>query len=356
MEEEGYVHSGFRSPWLLAYVRKYRLNKKLLLVRDPRDIAVSYFFSMAKSHSLPQSGAARDAVLKLRDSAVAEDPSSYVIAGHVNEVFANLIAFGQHASVYPNMTVVRYEDIIFDKPALARAICDTMGAQVSPAALAQIAERHDLRPSSEQPDQHVRQVTPGNYRKHPVRRGAGLPRETLSHSFRTLRLRAHLRPFATPFDVGARPPQRAASLIGRFGLRMDHPISHQEAIVFAMVTMSAVDRKMTDAELRRIGEIVQTLPVFANFEAGRLVSLAETCGEILQEDDGLDTILDLIATCTPKSLHETAYALAVEVAAADLSIAREELRFLAMLRDRLGLEKLIVAALERGAQARHRKA
>lgn len=135
---------------------------------------------------------------------------------------------------------------------------------------------------------------------------------------------------------------------------MDHPISHHEALVFAMVTMSAVDRTMTDAELRRIGEIVETVPIFRDFDAERLVNLAETCGEILQEDDGLDTILDLIATCMPKTLYETAYALAVEIAAADLQIQAEELRFLSMLRDRLGLEKLVVAALERGARARHR--
>ncbi|MCF3933643.1 tellurite resistance TerB family protein [Acuticoccus sp. M5D2P5] len=136
---------------------------------------------------------------------------------------------------------------------------------------------------------------------------------------------------------------------------MEQPISHHEALVFAMVTISAVDRTMTDAELRRIGEIVESLPVFRDFDSDRLVTLAETCGEILQEDDGLDTVLDLIATCTPKTLYETAYALAVEVAAADLRIQQEELRFLQMLRDKLELEKLIVAAIERGARARHRR-
>jgi len=136
---------------------------------------------------------------------------------------------------------------------------------------------------------------------------------------------------------------------------MDQPISHHEALVFAMVTMSAADQTMTDAELRKIGEIVETVPVFRDFDAERLVTLAETCGEILQEDDGLETILELIKACTPDYLYETAYALAVEVAAADLRIQQEELRFLTMLRDALGLEKLIVAAIERGARARHRR-
>ena len=53
-------------------------------------------------------------------------------------------------------------------------------------------------------------------------------------------------------------------------------------------------------------------------------------------------------------MHETAYALAVEVAAADLKVQQEELRFLDMLRDTFDLSKLVVAAIERGARARHR--
>lgn len=137
---------------------------------------------------------------------------------------------------------------------------------------------------------------------------------------------------------------------------MDQPISHHEALVFAMVTTSAADRTMTDAELRRIGEIVERAPAFEEFDSGRLVGLAETCGEILAEDDGLETILDLVATCVPQPLYETAYALAVEVAAADLVVRQEEIRFLNLLRDRLGIEKLVAAAIERGARARHRRA
>ena len=52
-------------------------------------------------------------------------------------------------------------------------------------------------------------------------------------------------------------------------------------------------------------------------------------------------------------LRETAYALAVEVAVADLHIWGEEIRFLARLRDALGLDKLVTAAIERSALARY---
>ena len=44
----------------------------------------------------------------------------------------------------------------------------------------------------------------------------------------------------------------------------------------------------------------------------------------------------------------------VEVAAADLHVEQEELRFLQMLRDRLDLDKLAIAAIERSARVRYR--
>lgn len=135
---------------------------------------------------------------------------------------------------------------------------------------------------------------------------------------------------------------------------MTSPISHHEALLFVMVTMSAVDRQMTDEELRRIGQIVQTIPVFRDFNEEDVVSVAESCGGYLAQDEGLKNVLQMVAEALPPKLYETAYAVAVEVAAADLRVEQEELRFLQMLRDTLNLDKLTVAAIERGARARHR--
>jgi tellurite resistance protein len=139
---------------------------------------------------------------------------------------------------------------------------------------------------------------------------------------------------------------------------MDKPtgntVSPQEALIYAMVTLSAVDKQMTDRELRKIGEVVQTLPVFRGFDFNRLVSVAEACGVITRDEDGLHAVLATIATSLPGRLHETAYALAVEVAAADLHVEQEELRFLELLRDVLDVDALTAAAIERSARARHR--
>lgn len=158
--------------------------------------------------------------------------------------------------------------------------------------------------------------------------------------------------------LGACPPSRNCLPSRRFELRegrprMTEPLNHHAALIYVMVTMSAVDRTMTDAELSRIGEIVSNLPVFADFDQETLVKTAEGCGEVLSEDGGLDHVLVLVRSNLPKKLRETAYAIALEIAAADLDVKPEETRFLEMLRDSLELDKLTIAGIERGIRARN---
>jgi len=136
---------------------------------------------------------------------------------------------------------------------------------------------------------------------------------------------------------------------------MSKIINHHRALIYVMVTMSGVDGLIGEKELRRIGRIVKHLPAFKTFDTEELTQAAQECGEILQQEEGgLETVLGLVKDALPPALEETAYALACEVAAADLMVGREELRFLAMLRDALGLEKLITAAIERGVIARNK--
>ncbi len=134
---------------------------------------------------------------------------------------------------------------------------------------------------------------------------------------------------------------------------MPNTISLHQALIYTMVTITLVDAKVGDTELNRIGRLVQTLPVFADFDPQRLTHISQECGEMLQVDGGLDAVLALIGQAVPSHLKETAYALAVEIAVVDLNIAREEVRFLARLRDALGLDKLVTAAIERSATARY---
>ncbi|TDQ64135.1 hypothetical protein ATL17_2148 [Maritalea mobilis] len=131
-------------------------------------------------------------------------------------------------------------------------------------------------------------------------------------------------------------------------------LSPQEALIYIMVVTSAADRKMDDSELKRIGSVVRQLPVFEDFSEDSLPLVAADCAKMLDADGDLQSVIDGITNDLPSHLNDTAYALAVEIAAADLQIRPEESRVLDLLRMKFGLDKLTSAAIEMAARARHR--
>ncbi len=128
---------------------------------------------------------------------------------------------------------------------------------------------------------------------------------------------------------------------------------HHEGLIYTMVLASAADREMSDPELRSIGDMVRTLPIFLDLDEKEVPAVTAACAEMLNDDNGLDTVLDFIKDTLPEKLRETAYAIACDIVAADLAASQEELRLLEMLRFRLKIDRLIAAGIERGSRARH---
>jgi hypothetical protein len=136
---------------------------------------------------------------------------------------------------------------------------------------------------------------------------------------------------------------------------MSDRLSPPEALIFAIVTVSAVDREISVEEIARIGSIVRELPPFLKYNGDWLAGAAQDCGKLLGKPQGVERVLEVVKSSLPARLYETAYVLAAEVAASDLEHHDEEERFLAMLAAKLGLDKLTCAALERAAKARHQR-
>jgi len=133
-------------------------------------------------------------------------------------------------------------------------------------------------------------------------------------------------------------------------------LSHHTALVYVMVVVSAADGVMSDKELKAIGDLTRTLPVFKDFDRDRLLVLAQDCSAILQEEDGLAAVLGLVKEALPAPLRETAYWLALEIALSDTTVRLEEVRMIEALRRALEIDRLVAVALERGARARHQVA
>ena len=129
-------------------------------------------------------------------------------------------------------------------------------------------------------------------------------------------------------------------------------LNHHRALIYTMVIVSAADNELPEAELRIIGDIVGDLPVFRDFDRAELPRVLNDCTELIGRENGLEEILTRIKGGLPAKLRETAYAIACDLVAADGEASQEELRILELIRHRLNLERLVAAAIERGARAR----
>ncbi len=131
------------------------------------------------------------------------------------------------------------------------------------------------------------------------------------------------------------------------------PLTPEDALVAVMVAVSVSDEDIRTAELVKIEQIVNHLPVFAAYDPDRMQVVSKTVFDLFEEEDGLDALFGLVSAALPEHLYETAYAIACDVAAADGSLAQPELRLLEELRHHFNIDRLHAAAIERGARARH---
>jgi len=132
-------------------------------------------------------------------------------------------------------------------------------------------------------------------------------------------------------------------------------LSPQDALVAVMIATSAADAQLRTAEMVAIQRMVHSMPIFADYDVDRIRIIAQTVFDLFEEEDGLAALFGLIRDGLPERLHETAYALACDAAAADGRLREVELRMLEEVREELHIDRLHAAAIEWGARVRHMK-
>ncbi len=130
-------------------------------------------------------------------------------------------------------------------------------------------------------------------------------------------------------------------------------LSPQDALIAVMVAVSASDETIRTSELVAIERMVNHMPVFAAYDIDRIRTIAQTVYALFEEEEGLEALFGLVREALPEKLHETAYALACDVAAADGVLHQPELRMLEEIRGELAIDRLHAVAIEWGARVRH---
>ena len=136
-------------------------------------------------------------------------------------------------------------------------------------------------------------------------------------------------------------------------MELQASLTPQDALAALMIAVSASDEDIRTAELIKINNAINNLPVFADYDAERLPQISQMVFELFELEDGLEALFGLIRDALPERLHETAYAFSCDVAAADGAIDAPEARMLEEIRYELNIDRLHAAAIERGARARH---
>ena len=130
-------------------------------------------------------------------------------------------------------------------------------------------------------------------------------------------------------------------------------LTEQDCLIALMVSITIADGNVRTAELVKIQSAVNNLPIFGTYDIGRLNLGSRIVFDLFENEDGLDALFGLVRDILSERLHETAYALCCDVAAADGMIFETELRLLEEMRYELNIDRLHAAAIERGARARH---
>jgi hypothetical protein len=163
-QPQGYAFGGFRSlPGAFA-LPPYAGDRTILLVRDPRDMLTSLYFSLARSHRPPGEsvGGALAAMFHEKREEVNRQGIDAFALENASVVLAQYRMIGKKLSGIPHK-LYRYEDVIFDKLAWAQDMLAWLGLTVKPAVVARAVSNNDVRPEVEDPDKHVRKVAPGDH-------------------------------------------------------------------------------------------------------------------------------------------------------------------------------------------------
>lgn len=162
---KGYCYSGFRGvPPNMRGVLNQLSGNKILMVRDPRDMLVSFYYSIKFSHFFPEAATVQFSYLlnDARDSAVESIDRFCISNSYIySSCFRDYLELLDNSAV----KILRYEDVVFDKLSLARTIRDWFSLDINSTRLNELVEPFNVFPMDERPHEHIRQVHPGDHKR-----------------------------------------------------------------------------------------------------------------------------------------------------------------------------------------------
>lgn len=161
----GYLYGPFRQPDRFYLVDDPNKYKKILVLRDPRDVLTSSYFSFGFSHSVPVLSEKKKDFLAKREKIKQQTIEEYV-EGQWRQVFAIYDSYRNILLQQGNdLLFLRYEDMISNFEEWLLKIVHHLNIRPSESALGDIIEQTSFKVDSENKNSHKRRVTPGDYKE-----------------------------------------------------------------------------------------------------------------------------------------------------------------------------------------------
>lgn len=159
--DKGMIYAPLRRLIDIHHLERYKV---LLFIRDPRDVLVSHYYSIAFSHGLPGNSNRRASFLAIRDNVRSMDIDEYVLnaCGRFLPIYEE---YCELLTRVPNTAVLLYETFATDFPRWASQLSDALEVELSQKDLEELwrLKGGDL-PDAENIYAHVRSGAPGGHK------------------------------------------------------------------------------------------------------------------------------------------------------------------------------------------------
>lgn len=165
IDNHGRCYYGWRQIPLsfLRFKSKLSTLPAVALIRDPRDCAVSAYFSFLKTHKLPkdENSPAAQKILEERQSSANKDIDEWVLE-NISRFTGELSRIA--AFMHPNLRLYKYEDIWCYKKTFFHEVIEHLALPYDEKAFIAAYKATDIQPGKD-PSGHVRKGTPGDHRE-----------------------------------------------------------------------------------------------------------------------------------------------------------------------------------------------
>ena len=162
---QGYLYSAFGG--FVPGIPDLENYKVILMIRDPRDVLVSWYYSIGISHSIPPASSNRkEEYLKKRALAQEMSIDEHVISE--SERVFNILQNYQKSLLedYPHVYITSYEEMTTDFPAWLTSLLEACDLELRTDLQEKLIQKHlELRPKEEDVQKHIRKGRPGDYRE-----------------------------------------------------------------------------------------------------------------------------------------------------------------------------------------------